>query len=99
MIREFEILGESTKYLIEANLLSNDNRVVVDFRNLLVHYYFGIDADEVWNVVKDDLPSFKKDIEFSINNIDKGLKIELKESFIEQNKYLDFLVVSLKEII
>ena len=98
VIREFEIIGEATKPLIENKILSEKNRVVVDFRNLLVHHYFGIDPDEVWNVVEDDLPYFKEDITNSINNIDDILKQELIESYIESNRYLDFVVEVLKNL-
>ncbi|MDP2278257.1 MAG: DUF86 domain-containing protein, partial [Nitrospirota bacterium] len=27
-----------------------------DFRNLLIHEYFGVDLEVVWTVVKEDLP-------------------------------------------
>jgi uncharacterized protein with HEPN domain len=29
---------------------------IKDFRNLLIHEYFGIDLEIVWKTVKDDLP-------------------------------------------
>ncbi len=98
VIREFEITGEATKPLIENKILSDKNRVVVDFRNLLVHHYFGIDADEVWNVIEDDLPSFKKDIIQSINKIDTILKQELLDSYSESNKYLEFILTFLNTL-
>lgn len=31
-------------------------------RNVLIHHYFGIDRDAVWNVVKRDLPDLKNQI-------------------------------------
>jgi len=31
-------------------------------RHLLVHQYFGIDLDEVWNTAKQDLPELKQKI-------------------------------------
>jgi len=27
-----------------------------DFRNLLIHEYFGVDLEIVWKVIQDDLP-------------------------------------------
>ncbi len=30
--------------------------------NILIHHYFGIDRDAVWNVVERDLPALKKQI-------------------------------------
>ena len=29
---------------------------IKDFRNLLIHEYFGVDLEIVWKVVQDDLP-------------------------------------------
>jgi len=31
-------------------------------RHLLVHQYFGIDPDEVWNTAQHDLPFLEKEI-------------------------------------
>lgn len=98
VIREFEIMGEATKHLLESNMLEKENRVVVDFRNLLIHNYFGIGADEVWDVAKCDIPIFKKDILDKINLVDKNLKANLTEAYIEQNIYLDFIVKELKTL-
>lgn len=32
------------------------------FRNLVAHNYFGIDAEEVWQIIKDKIPALKKEI-------------------------------------
>lgn len=29
---------------------------IKDFRNLLIHEYFGVDLEIVWRVIEDDLP-------------------------------------------
>ncbi len=47
-MRELQIIGEATKYLINSNMLDSSFRVVVEFRNIIVHEYFGIDKDEIW---------------------------------------------------
>ncbi|MBU1669752.1 MAG: DUF86 domain-containing protein [Actinobacteria bacterium] len=38
-------------------------REIVAMRNILVHDYFAVDADEVWNVVEGDLPTLKASID------------------------------------
>ena len=53
-IRELEIIGEATNNLIKSQILENNKyRKIVDFRNVIIHGYFGIDEDEVWSVVQD----------------------------------------------
>lgn len=58
-IREFEIIGEATIHL-SSELLSKYGSIawrdLKDFRNLLIHEYFGIDHQIVWNTIKNDLP-------------------------------------------
>ena len=61
VIREFEIIGEATKHLPEE--LTNRYvhigwRDIKDFRNMLIHEYFGVDFEIVWNTIKNDLPLF-----------------------------------------
>ncbi len=44
-------------------------RSVIGLRNLLVHQYFGIDIQIVWNIIANDLPKLKKQIK---NTLDKN---------------------------
>ena len=41
----------------------------IGFRNVLIHDYFGIDLESVWDTIKNNLPSLK-------NNIVKALQSE-----------------------
>ncbi len=57
-IREFEIIGEATIHLSDETLLRYDKvswRDLKDFRNLLIHEYFGVDSYIVWNTIQNDL--------------------------------------------
>ena len=36
---------------------------IVAFRNILIHHYFGVDMDEVWEVVERELPELRRKIE------------------------------------
>lgn len=98
VIREFEIIGESSKYLLKEKLLEKDYQVVVDFRNHITHEYFGIDSNIVWATINTDLNPYEKTIKKIIDDIKIELKQELIESFIEDNNYLDFVVEALKEL-
>jgi uncharacterized protein with HEPN domain len=60
-LRELEIIGEATNKLIAYKLLDNQKyRKIVDFRNLIIHAYFGIDEDEVWIVLTQKLELFSE---------------------------------------
>ena len=66
VIREFEIIGEAVGKLPDA--LKRDASGVAwqdikDFRNLLIHEYFGVDLVIVWNVVQNDLHNLLKHVE------------------------------------
>ena len=34
------------------------------FRNIVAHNYFGIDAEEVWQIIKNKIPILKSDIKW-----------------------------------
>ena len=59
VIREFEIIGEAVGKLPD-NLKQKHPGIewqdIKDFRNLLIHEYFGIDLEIVWKIIQDDLP-------------------------------------------
>ncbi len=63
VVRNFEVLGEAAKRISEEVQLQNpqiDWRRISDFRNLLIHDYFGIDYTIVWKIIKDYLPDVYK---------------------------------------
>jgi len=65
VLMNFIIIGEMVAKLSE-DFKSNHGSIewtkIKGFRNLVAHDYFGIDAEEVWQIVKNDLPSLKKKI-------------------------------------
>ncbi len=70
VIREFEIIGEATKHLSEETINRYQEiewRDIKDFRNLLVHEYFGVDFEIVWNTIKEDLPKLKAVIDLMLS--------------------------------
>ena len=98
VIREFEIIGEASKYLLKDALLSEHYQEVVDFRNQITHEYFGIDQDVVWTIIHVDLIPFEGIIVQLIDNIERKLKNELIDAFIEDNNYLSFVVEVLEDL-
>jgi uncharacterized protein with HEPN domain len=37
------------------------------FRNIVAHDYLGIDAEEVWQIIKNKIPSLKSDIKLLLD--------------------------------
>jgi uncharacterized protein with HEPN domain len=59
VIREFEIIGEAVGKLpkqIKQKYRNVEWQDIKDFRNLLIHEYFGVDLEIVWNIIQEDLP-------------------------------------------
>jgi uncharacterized protein with HEPN domain len=70
VVRNFEIIGEAANKLSKGIKESNqpiDWAGLIGFRNVIVHDYFGIDYDVVWNIKTNNLPKLKKDIHHLIN--------------------------------
>ena len=65
---------------------------IKNFRNIIAHDYFGIDADEIWDICFEDLEAYEKVVIKLIKEIDPILKHELIEAFKEDNRYLDFII-------
>ena len=59
VIREFEIIGEAIGKLpdeLKQKRPDVEWQDIKDFRNLLIHEYFGVDLEIVWKIIQDDLP-------------------------------------------
>jgi uncharacterized protein with HEPN domain len=65
VVQKLAIIGEAAAR-ISPELKSREPQVpwaqVVAFRNILVHAYFGIDWDEVWQVARSRCPSLREQI-------------------------------------
>jgi len=61
----FIIIGEMVDKLSD-NFKNKYSKIewakIKDFRNIAAHDYFGIDAEEVWQIIKDKIPILKADI-------------------------------------
>jgi len=70
VIRKFEIIGEATKNIpqsIKEKYPHIPWKEMAGFRDRLIHFYFGIKYDIVWDTIKLRLPELR-------NNIEKVLK-------------------------
>jgi len=66
VVRNFEIIGEAAKQLpeeIKNRFPDVEWKSMIDFRNVIIHEYFGIDLDIMWNIIKTKLPPLKSKIQ------------------------------------
>lgn len=73
VIRSLEVLGEASKKIPES-IKSQYPHVpwkrMTGMRDKLIHEYFGVDLEIVWNVVKNELPLVKSPIEELLTETD-----------------------------
>ena len=73
VIRQIEIIGEASNKLSRALRVKYAHipwKDVIGMRNKLIHDYFGVDLESVWETVKKDLPLLKEELE----KIQEGIK-------------------------
>jgi hypothetical protein len=61
-----QIIGEAVAQLpddVKNNSPHIPWALIKGMRNRLIHEYFGTDLPVVWNVIKNDLPAFKLDLQ------------------------------------
>jgi len=69
-IRSLDVIGEAGKNLSidhKEDPPEIEWRKITGMRDKLIHYYFGVD----WDVVKNKLPTFKRQIEALLREIDQ----------------------------
>ncbi|MEM8901796.1 MAG: DUF86 domain-containing protein [Bacteroidota bacterium] len=60
VMMNFVVIGEAVSRLSETTKLSNPAIPwikIKGLRNIVAHEYFGIDAEEIWQIISNDLPS------------------------------------------
>jgi uncharacterized protein with HEPN domain len=64
--REIEIIGEAAKNL-SNNFKEKHKEIewkhIIGTRDILIHHYFGVDLNILWNIIKKDLPDLKQKLE------------------------------------
>jgi uncharacterized protein with HEPN domain len=69
--RSLEIIGEAANKVhsdIKNKYSEIPWREISDLRNRIIHHYFGIDYEIIWDVVENEIPILSKQIEQIINN-------------------------------
>jgi uncharacterized protein with HEPN domain len=66
VIRNLEIIGEATKNLsaeLRAKYLDLPWKGMAGVRDKLIHHYFGVNLDIVWQIVANELPEVAIQVE------------------------------------
>jgi uncharacterized protein with HEPN domain len=64
-LREFIVIGEAIVHIpeaVKAQFPAIQWRLIKDFRNFIVHEYFGVDPRIVWDAVQQELPLLKTEM-------------------------------------
>lgn len=65
VVRNFEIIGEATKNLsgdLKTRYPKTDWRSVAGFRDTLIHGYFGIDLEILWDIIVNKIPLLQDEV-------------------------------------
>jgi uncharacterized protein with HEPN domain len=71
VVRNLEIIGEATKKISEQVRLQAPQipwKNIARLRDRLIHHYFGVNLDIVWNIVKNDLAGLIDAVETMLSN-------------------------------
>ena len=74
MIHHLQIIGEAANKLspaIQEGYTEIKWYQIVGMRNLIIHEYFGVDLEEIWNTVVNDIPIFKVTVLKMINDFNE----------------------------
>ncbi len=66
ILMNFVVIGASASRLSETIKSKYDEIPWIDikgFRNLVARDYFGVDAEEVWQIIHDHIPKLKSDVD------------------------------------
>lgn len=72
MIRNLEIIGEAVKHLPEE-VKEKHNQVewkkISGLRDILIHEYFGVNYNILWDISKNKIPGLKRQIQIIIQDM------------------------------
>jgi uncharacterized protein with HEPN domain len=75
IVYHFQIIGEAANHISDSLQKEHPGIPwpdIVAMRNFLVHHYFGIDLEQVWDTTNIDLPVLKANVEKILKDLDPG---------------------------
>ncbi|MBU4534253.1 MAG: DUF86 domain-containing protein [Euryarchaeota archaeon] len=75
VLRNLEVIGEAAKNISDQVKSSNDNinwKGMAGMRDKLIHGYFGVDPEIVWETIKNRLPEIKTQIQDLLKDMENS---------------------------
>lgn len=73
VVRQFEIIGEATNNLSAGLIIRYDKSIdwaeIIGMRHKMIHDYFDVNLDVIWDTVQGDIPTLKSQIEKIIKEL------------------------------
>ena len=79
VVHKLEIIGEATKNLPRSIRLRGPDvpwQEMAGMRDKIAHFYFGVDYEIVWNVVKQQLPHLRPILQRMLNDLEGGSSVQ-----------------------
>ena len=76
MVRSLEVIGEATKNLSDEFRAQHSEikwRKIAGLRDKLIHHYFGVKWEIVWDVVKNEIPAIKFKVKTILSELDPSV--------------------------
>lgn len=74
--RNLEIIGEAMNRILKKNpdIPISHARNIVNLRNLITHAYDGVDNEEIWRIICNDLPLLKIEVDHLLEELENHEK-------------------------
>jgi uncharacterized protein with HEPN domain len=74
VMRNIQIIGEAIKHLpaeVRKEYKNVDWKKAAGLRDIVVHEYFGVNRDIIWDVIKNKIPELEKEVKIILKDVKK----------------------------
>lgn len=92
VLRKLEIIGEAVKHLpdkVKENYKGIPWKEMAGMRDKLIHWYFGVDYQLVWNVITEEIPQLKVQLKELYDKIPPNDAVQYEQSASTQEKAMN----------